>query len=340
MNATFDAEKIKSDLDCRLVIEYDLGKPKARSPKVSAWKCPLHGEKRGNSLTVWVDGWKCWGNCACTGSVIDWVMAYRNLDFKAACEYLVGSDLDRYKGDSRSDSSAPRRDSSDSFESPPAEWRQPAAQVVEAAQECLWSEAGKKALAYLRGRGLWDTWIKQARLGYVPGHYTEWVKIAGLKVPCGITFPSYAHGQLWGVRVRRAAGDTKYISIGGGRLLGSLFLGDEIDFNHPSKVIIVEGEIDALTLACSTGLYPVALSSASNRLSREWIDKLLFMPQIFACLDPDPAGAKAAARLGSLSARVRLVNVPAPYKDPNEFYLSAGHLEVSMWAAQLGQVQA
>jgi DNA primase len=333
-----DVDKIRSDFDCRFVIEHDLGRPKGRSPKVASWKCPLHKEKRGSSLTAWADGWKCWGKCACTSDVIGWVMAYRNLDFKAACEYLTRNE-DRYMK-SAADQSRSSHTVTDSFDSPPADWRDAAAQLVEAATDCLWSEEGKKALAYLRGRGLWDIWIKQAKLGYVPGHYTKWIQFSGLNVPCGITFPSYAHGQLWQVRVRRAAGDVKYISVPGGKLLGSLFLGDEIDFNYPAPVIIVEGEIDALTLACCTHSYPVALSSASNRLSREWIDKLLFMPQIYSCLDPDPAGAKAAARLGNLSARVRPINVPSPHKDPNEFYLAAGHLAVSEWAAELGQVQA
>jgi hypothetical protein len=40
-----------------------------------------------------------------------------------------------------------------------------------------------------------------------------------LTVPCGITIPWYADGALWGIKVRRAAGEIRYQQVSGGKSL-------------------------------------------------------------------------------------------------------------------------
>lgn len=320
----------KSTLDCRLLAEHLLGKPHRRSAKYAVWRCPFHQEQHGHSLTVYADGWKCWGKCQAGGDGISFAMKYYQVDFQEACRRL---EIQRQPGPLVSKPPQPAAALGVKHRAPDLAWQTAAAQVVDRAQETLWSPAGVKARDYLRQRGLWEYWSRRARLGYIPGEPTAWRQIAGLSVPCGLLLPSFVEGQVWGLRVRRAQGSPKYLSVKGGKLVGSLFLGDELDRDHPQPVLFVEGEIDALSLAPYTAMYPVALSSASNSLTPYWIEKLLFFPHLLACLDADPAGQRATARLGALSQRVKSIQVPAPYKDPNEFLGAVGAVPFMEWCS-------
>jgi DNA primase len=58
-----DVERLKSMIDCRDVVEHDLGQPKIRGRKYSAYKCPFHNETKGFSLVVYADHWRCFGKC-------------------------------------------------------------------------------------------------------------------------------------------------------------------------------------------------------------------------------------------------------------------------------------
>jgi len=196
----------------------------------------------------------------------------------------------------------------------------------------LWAPAGGRALAYLRwGRGLNDDIITAARLGYVAGAPSAWETVEGLNVPCGITIPWIAEGAIWGIKVRRAAGEQRYQQVSGGNIRGSLYLADQIEPGLP--LIITEGEFDALT-AWQAGwgiASAVAIGSASHaRIDRRWYGRLLVAPRILACMDADEAGAGAATQLMAISGAVRSVQVPSG-KDLNEFYQQAGENAVKEW---------
>lgn len=45
-----DTEQIKQNIDCRNLIERDLGKPKYCTHKYSTYKCPPHHEEKGYSF--------------------------------------------------------------------------------------------------------------------------------------------------------------------------------------------------------------------------------------------------------------------------------------------------
>jgi Toprim-like len=47
-----DVDTLKRQLDCRTVVEHDLGKPKYRTHDYSTFKCPFHQERKGYSLAV------------------------------------------------------------------------------------------------------------------------------------------------------------------------------------------------------------------------------------------------------------------------------------------------
>ena len=163
----------------------------------------------------------------------------------------------------------------------------------------MWAPAGGRALAYLRwGRGLNDDIITAARLGYVAGAPSAWETVEGLNVPCGITIPWIAEGAIWGIKVRRAAGEQRYQQVSGGNIRGSLYLADQIEPGLP--LIITEGEFDALTAwQAGWGIASAgAIGSASHaRIDRRWYGRLLVAPRILACMDADEAGAGAATQL-------------------------------------------
>ena len=103
-------------------------------------------------------------------------------------------------------------------------WQARGELMVAKAQAMLYSPEGKKALDYLRARGLTDETIKEGRLGYVPcgpkGWYSASLEEWGLtsygtgkeKVWQweGILIPWYVSGKLWKLDIRRL--DTRNIT--------------------------------------------------------------------------------------------------------------------------------
>lgn len=177
-----DTRHIKERYDLRRIVERDLGQPPIRSGRghgrASLYKCPFHNERRGYSLAVWADGYRCFGACDTGGDLFDWLMNYRRLSFTEALAVLGEQPQEALAVRPRIDMLA--------SEPPPDDWQIAARQVVDIAEETLWSTAGEPALNYLIGRGLNTHTIRTARLGYVPGDFRDWREIAGLNVPCGI----------------------------------------------------------------------------------------------------------------------------------------------------------
>lgn len=316
----FDVQNLKTRHDLRRIVESDLGPARGHSSKALLWRCPFHHEQNGYSLAVWADNWRCFGACSTGGDAIAWLQHYRGLTFQEACRFLGGELVTdracpRSAQPTRPDNSLP----------PASEWQDAARKVVKQAVVNLWTPVGSRALAYLKERGLSRDTIWQARLGFVPGRYSQWNRMEGLNVPCGITIPWFIGDSLWAVKVRRAAGSPKYVQIAGGSAGGL--------YNAPSLAgqrlaLFVEGEFDALLGQQESGgvCSVVTLGSASSPLSSVWLTDLIGCCVILVAYDADTAGHKGAARLKSLSRRVRTVQVPYG-KDLTEFYLLGGHLE-------------
>ena len=146
--------------------------------------------------------------------------------------------------------------------------------------------------------------IAAAQLGYIPGKPNEWKEIDGLKAPCGITIPWYADGAIWGIKVRRAAGEQRYQQVSGGNIKGCLYLADRIQPGLP--LVLTEGEFDAL-IAWQVGwgkLSAASIGSASNQhINPRWYGKLLAAPRLLVCMDADTAGEKAAAEISDYLPR-------------------------------------
>lgn len=314
-----DTQRLKAGCDLRRLVEQDLGPAPLRGGRAHLWKCPFHNERKGFSLAVWEDGFRCFGACDTSGDALDWLMSYRRLSFADAL-HALGEPVVNV---------TPRKPSALKPPSEPPDWDWQAAAecIVSAAEDLLWSEAGEPALNYLTGRGLTTRTIRTARLGYIPGDFREWRTIEGLDVPCGITIPWFAADALWAVKVRRAYGTPKYQQVKGGNSNG-LYGADHLSNHHVA--LFCEGEFDALLAQQEVGdlIAVVTLSSATATLSSRWYAELTHCHTVLVAYDRDAAGEKGANRLLSLSPRFRRVQLPAG-KDITEFYLQNG--DVYTW---------
>jgi DNA primase len=327
-----DVERIKDCVDCRDLIERDLGRPKYRNNTHSKYKCPLHNEEKGYSLVVYADHWNCFGACGHGGDVIGWLMEYHSISFQEACERLSFGYLPKPAQFNR-----PRHAKIEALSEPPdANWQKAALKVAQQAMETLWGGEGKRAWRYLEEeRGLTEKTIVDAGLGYVPGNYREWKTIEGLNVPCGITIPWFVSRAIWGIKVRRAAGEQRYHQVGGGNIKGGLYNADTIQPGLP--LFITEGEFDTL-IAHQAGaglISSVAIGSAANkRINPRWFTKFITAPSIFIRMDDDQAGQGASEKIAGLSQATQCIQVPQG-KDVNNFYIVAGHNTVHNWIIKL-----
>ncbi len=322
-----DTRLIKEQHDLRTVVEHDLGQPPIRSGRASLYKCPFHKERKGYSLAVWSDGYRCFGACDTSGDLFDWLMNYRRVSFTEALEQIGSTHPNQ--------PTHKKVHGLPHCEPPSSEWQRNAHEVVELAEETLWSSDGEPALNYLFDRGLTSAVIRDARLGYIPGDYRGWRGLCGLKVPCGITIPWFAADALWGVKVRRATGFPKYVQIAGGSSHG-LYGVDYLPYHQTA--LFCEGEFDVLIARQEVGKWvcPVSLGSASNRLPARWQADLSGCRNILVAYDNDEAGIKGAEQLLKISPRFRELKLPFR-KDISDFYLNGG--DVYEWLSDSLQTE-
>jgi DNA primase len=322
-----DVDTIKHSIDCRTAVERDLGPARRTTPHYSLYKCPLHHEQKGLSLVVYATHWQCFGKCGIGGDVIAWTMRYHNLTFPVACDYLTHGELPQTM---RIQRTAPQPAP---YAEPPTEaWQKVALDIAHQAVERLWQPKGQRALDYLKNRrGLDENIIRAAQLGLIAGDPWEWKEVNSLKVPCGISIPWYAQGAIWGIKVRRSAGEQRYQQVSGGNIRDCLYLADDLEPGLP--IFLTEGEFDALIAKQVGGnqISPASIGSVSNRrINHRWFGTLLCAPKILVCMDTDTAGINAAAEIAMISSAVRVVQVPKE-KDFNAFYLASDKLAVVNW---------
>lgn len=191
---------------------------------------------------------------------------------------------------------------------PGSRWQTRARQLLEKAQASLWSGAGTRALAWLRGRGLSDDTIKDSGLGYVPRDTYEEREVWGLApktnattgkpslvwVPKGLTMPWYIGDELWRVNIRRSdnAGETpKYYSVPG--YGHGLYGADRLEAARPAMML--EGELDVLAVLQEAGdlIVPVATGGADGSRRGHWVAKLAMCSVVLMTFDSDDDGEQA-----------------------------------------------
>lgn len=121
------------------------------------------------------------------------------------------------------------------------------------------------------------------------------------------------------------------------------FFGQQCAFGSSRKVLITEGEIDAMSayqMLSNTkwGMPVVSLKNGAgdtkiNDLQKEFLDKF---DTIYLCFDADEAGRKAAKTFSQIfpPEKIRMVNLEKGHKDAND-YLKKGHSKDFMFAVQI-----
>jgi DNA primase len=151
-----------------------------------------------------------------------------------------------------------------------------------------------RARQWLHTRRLYDPTLIRHGIGYNPAdQYVDrslWGlppklnakgRPAQLLIPRGIVIPWFVDGDLWGIRIRRPVGKTKdskaakYYWIQGGAM--TLYNMDRVRAGTPT--VLVEGELDALTIMQETGGAVAAVATGST---------------VLVAYDSDEAGEAAA----------------------------------------------
>ena len=167
--------QLKEQLDCREIAEELLGEP-AQRRRTWQWVCPFHDDG-DPSLTVWGDGWYCFG-CQARGDHYDLVQRIENLTFAQAHAWLaqrakVGGPTSNSLAQRIKDGIKPKKSDNTipAWQGKQDRWRR----LVDKATLCLDAEDGAPGRAYLQARGIlpetWRAWS----LGYDP-NVQRWQK--------------------------------------------------------------------------------------------------------------------------------------------------------------------
>lgn len=275
--------------------------------------CPWCGDDgkgdKADRFIIWpAEGRYFCRRCDKKGDAIQFVREYKELGYIAACEYLnipTNYHHHNHHNNYSHHSHHNHHNHEDPLHSPSSAWLEQAWPLLIHCQGQLWSDAGARALSWLRGRGLTDATIQTAGLGYNDhDHYVDrqaWGlppeerkdgKPKGLWLPRGVMIPWLIEGELWGIRIRRPVGDPKYYWIPTGDPGWALFNADRVTPGQP--VVIVESELDALTI-CQESCSSVATGSTHGARRTKWIARLAAAPLALVSYDNDKAGNDAAA---------------------------------------------
>ncbi|MCS7150462.1 MAG: DNA primase [Caldimicrobium sp.] len=307
--------------------------------------CPFHHEKTP-SFTVSSEKqiFKCFG-CGASGDVVSFYMKLKGLDFKNALYELAEKAGIKIEKSSFIEKRKERELLELNFK------------VTKLYQSFLWNHAsGKRALEYLRNRGLSEETLQKFYLGYAP---PEGRVIAGLlrasKVDLGlaveagilrksedgsfvdlfrdrIVFPIFNESGecvAFGGRALSAEVEPKYLNspetriFKKGEILYGLF--QSKDFIKKEKsTFIVEGYFDYLTL-WDKGIRNV-VATCGTALTEKHLQRLMPMAEEYYLLfDSDQAGKKATLRAIQVFVKENLlpkVVVLPEGEDPDSFVRS------------------
>lgn len=202
---------------------------------------------------------------------------------------------------------------------PNEQWQKRALQLILDAEHALWEDVqGKKGRKYLKKRVIKEETARNFHLGYIDVTSYEQAEEWGLDgnklfIPRGIVIPEYhrtvrdgvVYREVWSVSIRRDPMDianeeleaedgkkvAKYHVIRGSER--GMYAYEEINDDLP--VLIVEGQLDALTAMQEAGdlVSAVATQSASGGRSATWLSKIVTSPFVLLGFDPDSAGKEA-----------------------------------------------
>lgn len=307
--------------------------------------CPFHGEKTPSFNVVPEDGYfYCFG-CGAGGDVISFIMKIENLDYIEAVRFLAqrcGMEMPENSADAGL-SDLRKRIYEMNREAGRYYYRQ------------LYTNQGKPALEYLRGRALTENTIRRFGLGYSPpdGHsLTEHLKSLGYKeneiIQANLAVKS-SYGKAkdrFFDRVMFPIIDLRGNVIAfGGRLMGDgkpkyLNTSDTLVFKKSTnlfalnfaknvqgrQLILAEGYMDVIAL--NQAGFENAVATLGTALTQEQAMLMKrYADEVIICYDADEAGQKAASRaigiLRGADLLIKVLTIPGA-KDPDEFLRSNG----------------
>jgi DNA primase len=338
-----DIELIKSKIDIvSFISEYVQLKKSGHNFKA---RCPFHGEKTPSFyVSPERQAWYCFGACATGGDIISFLQKWDNLEFLEALKILAdkaGVRLSRME---------------------PPQSTQKKEKIFEINH--LTSEffhylltqhkLGKKAMDYLKERGISDKIIQTFMLGYAPlswestlkflqkkGFSNQDIQNSGLIVSGNqgrfydrfrgrlIFTLKNVHGQIIGFSGRVLPGmdekSAKYINSPETAVYnkGSTLYGLDVtrDFiKKANSAVVVEGEFDLLS-SYQAGVTNVVAIKGSAFTEQQALLIKRYTENLKLALDADFAGNEAAKRgieiLDGLGLDVRVIKLPVG-KDPAE----------------------
>ena len=279
--------------------------------------CPFHDEKTPSFfVSPRKQFYHCFG-CGATGSVVGFLMAYQNLEFREAIESLA-----EQLGIEVPQSAATNAE--------PAQSREPLREALEEAQAHFLNALRKhpaavEATEYLKGRGLTGQIARDFGIGFAPPGWDGLTTALKDRVPESVlidaglakrredgrlfdmfrhrvTFPIHdARGRLIGFGGRAIGDDTpKYLNSPETRLFSKgreLYNLDRArrEASRAGQVLVVEGYMDVIALAQFGVDYAVA--TLGTAATREHCEKLFRVSHdVVFCFDGDNAGRRAARR--------------------------------------------
>lgn len=307
--------------------------------------CPFHNEKTPSFSVSRENGFfYCFG-CGAGGDAITFVRRIENLDYVEAIRLLAA----------RAGMTVPEQGSDDGT----GRLRN---RIYEANREAarfyhkqLYAPGGRRALEYLRGRGLTEKTIIHFGLGYSPADRFELVNYLSSK---GFTQAELIQANLANQSRRGGAFDRfsdrvmfpiidlrGNVIAFGGRIMSDikpkyLNTSDTLVFNKSrnlfamqfaknkaqGRLILVEGYMDVIALHQAG--FENAVATLGTALTQEQAMMIKrYCDEVIICYDADEAGQKATARaiqiLRPTGLRIKIVTVPSG-KDPDEFIKSYG----------------
>lgn len=312
------------------LIEADTGVRLKKEGQTWVGACPFCGEGTDRFFTDQAR-FKC-RKCDKSGDAINYLMYRREITFQQACKEL-GVSLVSNRPNPRTVNRPMRSDNqpSDNIKiSPEGEspalsdpyWRNAAAHFAEECHQRL-MKMRPQELDYLYARGIEESTILDNCIGYNHADRTvKWGKTQ-VFVPQGIVFPWYGDKQdITRVNFRCHHGKDKYRLATGSAM--EFYLGWRMIKNF--RVILVEGEIDALTIAQAYDWHPlvcpIATGSALHGRVARLIARLAGAKSVRVAFDGDASGQSASTFwTKAIKGSIKL-EIPSPHKDCNALYLA------------------
>ncbi len=346
--ALFKKESLE-ELRCRINLVEVLSPHISLQKAGGAYKalCPFHDEKTPSLLVQPGDQhYHCFG-CGAHGDAIQFLMDYLKLSFTDAVETLADQFRISLGKEEKSDGKTHQRQSIKDALFQANQFFQ---------MMLLHSKEGEKALNYLYKRGITLPFIERFGLGFAPPqnhNFKAWM----LKNKCEpqtlidagllhkndrpyfhdrITFPiHHPSGYVIGFSSRKFEEETfggKYINSPETHLFKKSHTLFGLNYSRrkiarEKKVLIVEGQIDALRLIESGFDYVVAGQGTAFTENQAEMLCRLGVENVFLAFDADKAGREAAFKVGDLfqkaGVEVRVLFLPLG-KDPDLIILEKG----------------